>query len=241
MLRGEVVKRMKLAPRCAAGLLLLGGLFAWSETEREPRNISEQEVQRIQLECLKAYPRDLLREMTEGNTSLPAALKKAPDKVWGNLAPVTMKKGEFFPTVLQEILPMLSRQVTPGARFLDLGSGDGRVVFLANLLGADAYGIEYEKELVEASLKAQGGLSDLVEPRRVHFLKGDFFEFPWSEYDVIFYFNLSSSDQARVLRKLASEMKADAKLIVASSPAALEGFDVVDQGGGVSVFRKAVK
>ncbi len=136
---------------------------------------------------------------------------------------------------------MLTRQVTPGKKFLDLGSGDGRVVFLANLLGADAYGIEYEKELVEASLKAQGALSDLVEPGRVHFLKGDFFEFPWSEYDVIFYFNLSSSDQVRVLRKLASEMRPDARLIVASAPTVLKGFEVVDQKGGVSVFRKSVR
>jgi SAM-dependent methyltransferase len=235
------VKRLKLTSRCAAGLLLLGGLLAWGGTVREPRDVSEQELQRIQLECLRAYPRDLVKEMTEGGTRIPAALEKTPDKVWGTLAPVTMKKGEFFPAVLQEILPMLTRQVTPEQKFLDLGSGDGRVVFLANLLGADAYGIEYEKELVDASLRAQGALSDLVEPRRAHFLKGDFFEYPWSEYDVIFYFNLSSFDQGRVLRKLASEMKPEAKLIVASSPAALEGFDVVDQGGGVSVFRKAVK
>lgn len=228
------------APRVWA-LVLCGGLLASAGLGEEPRRVSEQALHRIQLECVRAYPIALVSEMTDGRTALPAELEKKPEKVWENLYPVTKAKGEFFPTVLQELVPIFTRHVTPGKRFLDLGSGDGRVVFLASLLGADAYGIEYEKQLVEASLKARSALSELVDPGRAHFVQGDFFESPWSEYDVIFYFNRSSFEPGRFYQKLTLETKPGAKVIVASPPDALEGFEIEDRGGGVSVFRKAGK
>lgn len=235
---GEIESGARSPARWVPALIVLAALPALGGGEKAQRNVSEEDLNRIQLECLKAYSSDLLSEMTDGEARLPAELERKPEKLWGNLAPVTMEKGEFFPTVLQDILPMLERYVTPGKRFLDLGSGDGRVVFLANLLGADAHGIEYEKRLVEASLRAQSAISDLVDPARIRFINGDFFESPWSDYDVIFYFNASTPETDRFHRKLVSELKPGARFIVASGPRALEGLELEVREGGVAVFRK---
>jgi hypothetical protein len=65
--------------------------------------------------------------------------------------------------------------------FLDLGSGDGKVVLIASLFGVKATGIEYDKELYNKSVKIKSKLNLKAE-----FIKGDFFKHDWSKYDIIF-------------------------------------------------------
>ena len=223
------------------GVLLFGGSLPVVATESGPKGVSEEVLHRVQLACLQAYPGDLIAEMTDGETRLPPDLESDPENLWENLYPLMMQKGEFFPTILQDLVPLFTRYVSAGQRFLDLGSGDGRVVFLANLLGADAYGIEYEERLIETSRRAQEALSDLIDPERIHLIRGDFFEFPWSDYDVIFYFNRSSSDEDRFHSKLISELKPGARLIVSAAPASIDGLQLVEQGRGINVFEKAAR
>jgi SAM-dependent methyltransferase len=149
-----------------------------------------------------------------------------------------VEKGLFYPTLLEEALPPLERYVKAGTRFLDLGSGDGRVVFLANVLGAHATGIEWESELVDVSLAAEAALADLVDPERIELLQGDFFEHSWAGYDVIFYFDTSSHEHARLRRKLREELGPQARLIVGHEIVPFEGFELEAEYESMKVFRQ---
>eukprot|EP00567_Pseudictyota_dubia_P001968 CAMPEP_0197468764 /NCGR_PEP_ID=MMETSP1175-20131217/66255_1 /TAXON_ID=1003142 /ORGANISM="Triceratium dubium, Strain CCMP147" /LENGTH=92 /DNA_ID=CAMNT_0043004883 /DNA_START=647 /DNA_END=921 /DNA_ORIENTATION=- len=84
--------------------------------------------------------------------------------------------------------------ITDGTNFLDLGSGDGRIVFLASALGANATGVEYDQKLVEqsrmalSSLSAASGSDPVIDASRTNIVHGDYFEMGFSDYDVLFYF-----------------------------------------------------
>ena len=58
--------------------------------------------------------------------------------------------GVFLSTPIRDVIPILRNHVE-GKRFLDLGSGLGKIVNLAQMFGANAFGVEIEKELAEKS------------------------------------------------------------------------------------------
>lgn len=64
--------------------------------------------------------------------------------------------------------------------FLDLGSGDGKVVLIASLF-TKATGIEFDKELVDKSLEIRNKLK-----LKADFIQDDFLKHDWSKYDIIF-------------------------------------------------------
>jgi cyclopropane fatty-acyl-phospholipid synthase-like methyltransferase len=68
-------------------------------------------------------------------------------------------------------------------KFLDLGSGDGRVVFLASIF-CEANGVEFEKELVDLSQKYKKKLNLNSE-----FICDDFYNIDFSKYDVLFSYS----------------------------------------------------
>jgi SAM-dependent methyltransferase len=194
---------------------------------------------RIQQECLAAYAPDLIARMAPERSSVPRIVSRYPVlQYWLFRRAVALEKGLFFPSGLDEMLPSLKAHVSTGVRFLDLGSGDGRVVFLANVLGAHATGIEYDATLVATSLRAQKALAELLDPVRLRILEGDFFDHAWSGYDVIFYYDLGSSEPARLREKLRSEMKPDAHLIVYREQIPFEGFEPVGVLGNLKVLRR---
>ena len=80
-------------------------------------------------------------------------------------------------------------KVTAKDVLYDLGSGDGRTVITAAKLGARAYGIEYNPDMVELSKQnaAKAGVSN-----RASFTKADLFETDFSQANVITMFLLSS-------------------------------------------------
>jgi precorrin-6B methylase 2 len=80
-------------------------------------------------------------------------------------------------------------KVTAKDTLYDLGSGDGRTVITAAKIGARAYGIEYNPDMVELSKQnaAKAGVSE-----RATFTKADLFETDFSKADVITMFLLSS-------------------------------------------------
>ena len=92
-----------------------------------------------------------------------------------------------------------------GKKILDLGSGDGKVVLIASLYGAEATGIEFDAELVTISKKIQ-------EDIKATFIEGDFFEHDFSSYD-IFFINPDQNFQ-KLEKKLIEEMKDDSVLYV---------------------------
>ncbi|MAE13574.1 hypothetical protein CMO92_03335 [Candidatus Woesearchaeota archaeon] len=92
-------------------------------------------------------------------------------------------------------------------RFVDLGSGDGRVVFLASLF-TEAVGIEMDDELVERSRLFKGELEEkgLIPRNRIVFEQGDYLKSDLSGFDCVGIF----PDRSFLLsfqRKLAREVK----------------------------------
>lgn len=93
--------------------------------------------------------------------------------------------------------------------FLDLGSGDGKVVLIAALF-AKAKGIEIDEELVKDSDKMKKKLGLNAE-----FVKGNYLDHDFSSYDVLFL--NPDSHFPELEKKLRREMKKDAKLVVFGS------------------------
>ncbi|MBI2548963.1 hypothetical protein HYW21_06445 [Candidatus Woesearchaeota archaeon] len=69
--------------------------------------------------------------------------------------------------------------------FIDLGSGDGRVVLIASLF-TNATGIEFDPWLVENAQKIQQSLSVIPSMRRARFIQDDFRNHHLSAYDLVF-------------------------------------------------------
>ena len=213
--------------RLGAGSIVVGGLLllcpALCAEAASPEPL-EPILDRIQRECLRAYPDDLLAEMASGANEIPAEVEADPEAQMRFLdKEVARDKGLFYPILLEDLLPAFDSYVSPGARFLDLGSGDGRVVFLARVLGARATGIEYDEKLAALSRRALAALADIVDRDGVEIVQGDFFDSSWSGYDVVFYFDQSSFAQDRVRAKLRRELDPGAVLLVGHEQAPFPG------------------
>ncbi|OIP31430.1 MAG: hypothetical protein COW04_09195 [Deltaproteobacteria bacterium CG12_big_fil_rev_8_21_14_0_65_43_10] len=126
-----------------------------------------------------------------------------------------VEKGIFVPTRIKDpnILTAFNKVLKPGIRFLDLGSGDGRVVFLASLFGAASTGIEFDEDIFNSGLKARDKLSNRFDLSKTELIRGDFFEADFSGYDVIYYFMSGSFEEKRLEEKLAKELKQEAILV----------------------------
>jgi len=90
--------------------------------------------------------------------------------------------------------------------FVDLGSGDGKVVMIASLF-TNAVGIEVDDELIKTARKIAKKLKIGAD-----FIQTDFLEANVSEYDIIFI----NPDQPMyaVEKKLRNEMTPEQRLIV---------------------------
>ena len=202
----------------------------------------------IQRTCLRAYPPELLRTMTAegeadaatgGTDEIPQSIDASPSDQQDFLTSTAeLEKGLFYPIRLEDMLEAFEEYVKPGVRFLDLGSGDGRAVFLANVMGADATGIEYDPGMVAVSRKAMEALGETVDTERIHFIEGDFFKQPWSGYDVIFYFDLSSFEHHELRQKIARELDPGARLLVGHQQATFPGLALENRFKSVHVYRQ---
>jgi len=205
-------------------------LASWATARPEaplPSRVDQATLDRIQRECLHAYPPELLAKMASGAREIPSEVEVKPEGQMQFLdKEIPLDKGLFYPSLLEELVPPLDRYVTPGSRFLDLGSGDGRVVFLAAVLGAEATGIEYDPKMVETSRKALRALEGVVDAERVRIVEDDFFEHSWSPYDVVFFFDLSSFAPDRVREKLRRDLGPDTRLVVGWEQAPFPGFEL---------------
>lgn len=219
------------------GPVLLLIILAGAVSAAEPRTPHEV-VDRIQRECLRAYPDDMRAKMASGATDIPTDVEESPAKQMKFLdKELEVEKGLFYPSLLEEVLPALESYVAKGTRFLDLGSGDGRVVFLANVLGARATGIEYDPEIAETSRRARDALADILDLERISIVEGDFFVHSWSGYDVIFYFDTSSLEHQRLRQKLRDELDPRARLIVGHEIVPFDGFELERELKNMKVYR----
>lgn len=81
----------------------------------------------------------------------------------------------YFMTDTSKIDAKFFGKYVRGKKFIDLGSGDGRIVSFALQCGANAFGIEQDPKFVKMS----------AIPRRIK--QGDFMSVDFTKYDVVFY------------------------------------------------------
>ena len=119
-------------------------------------------------------------------TASPGPAQNPPEPQQGQAG----KDVIWMPTPEALVERMLTMaQVTPRDVVYDLGSGDGRLVIAAAKRGAQAYGVEYNPDLVafsENRARAQG------MAQKAHFVHGDIFETDFSKATVVTLYLLST-------------------------------------------------
>jgi SAM-dependent methyltransferase len=198
-------------------------------------------IREIEIACFSAYPADLLERMSGKPGPVPEAVRTDPRQQMKYL--MTEKKAEkglFYPSLLEEYVEAFAAHVGPGTKFLDLGSGDGRVVLLAALLGAEATGIEWDRELHETALRAKDAVKQLVPVKHAALKRGDFFKESFRKYDVVFYFGSGAYEEKRLIGKLRDEMRPGTVLLLAHVPERPEDFDILaDYGRDITAYRRS--
>ena len=130
---------------------------------------------------------------------------------------------------IQGIIDYVST-IAPGKKMVDVGSGDGRVVIEFAKKGFDATGIEFNPFLVfwsRLNIKRLGLKNARII--RQNFWKADF-----SDYDVIFIFQLTSVNLLLV-DKFRQELKTGA--VIVSAGFKLFNAELIKQEGIFGVYR----
>lgn len=196
-----------------------------------------REIQNI---CFSTYPPEMLSRMSGREGPVPDDVLSDPRLQIEYLKTEDKAaKGLFYPSLLEELIPAFRAEIRPGQRFLDLGSGDGRVVFLAALLGAHATGIEYDGTLHRLAEQARDRLAHLVPTDRARLKQGDFFKEDFSRYDVLFYYwGHGSFLEKELLEKIAREMRGGEVAMVAFMTTTPVGLELIATHGDVRVYRR---
>jgi hypothetical protein len=192
-----------------------------------------QAARRIQNACFATYPPGLLLRLT-GSETVSAEVRDDPALQMKAFTHTDKReKGLFYPTSLDDTLDAFESEVRPGLKLLDLGSGDGRVIFLSAVMGADATGIEWEPALHRLALDARKRLGSFVPRNRAHLRQGDFLREDFSRYDLLFHFGSGTFDDTALFDKIRRELRPGARLLYAHGnlpPPGLEetaSYDVV--------------
>ena len=96
-------------------------------------------------------------------------------------------------------------ELRPGEYFLDLGSGDGRLLLAAAQRGAISRGIEIDGELVR---KSKAHLSQFELGIRIE--HGDFMRRSWSKFDVVYH----QTEKSAIIEKFHREKNPGARLVL---------------------------
>lgn len=118
----------------------------------------------------------------------------------------------FYPSSRKAIRDMISIADLKGdERVLDLGSGDGRLVFSAAKYCKTATGIEYNPFLVVVS-RLRSLFSRNSRGTRINFIYGSYYKHDFSSYNIVFCY-LLPKDVTKLEAKLAKELKPGSKII----------------------------
>lgn len=210
--------------RIITSLLLLIPFVDYPSSSAHPE-VTQEKLNIIKKKCAESYPQELLIQFVE-NQGLQTG------------------RGAFSASNLEFLVEPFAQVLRPDLQFIDLGSGDGRVVFLASLFGVTATGIEYDLALYALSVNAMKKLSNIIDAKKIHFIHGDFFKHNFSSYDVLYLFE-GTDDKPGLKNKLSKEMKPGSILILnGSEEIAPDGLTIIydsnikNPGTDISIYKK---
>lgn len=136
--------------------------------------------------------------------ALPAAAQPAKDQKTQKLAP-------YYPTPELVVERMLQLgQLKKGEKVFDLGSGDGRIVIIAaEKFGANAVGVEFDKDLYQQSSDRIKRLGLADKARIIH---GDLLAQDYSSADLITVYLLPVSNE-KVRPMLEKQLKKGSRIV----------------------------
>jgi protein-L-isoaspartate O-methyltransferase len=138
------------------------------------------------------------------------ALIFLPLLAFGQEAPSTEKLAPYYPTPESIVEKMLELgALKAGEKMFDLGSGDGRIVIMAaKKFGADATGVEFDKDLWTQSMAKIKELG----LKKARIIQGDIMKQDYSGANLITVYLLpSSNDKVRPL--LEKQLKKGTRIV----------------------------
>jgi hypothetical protein len=201
---------------CGAALTLVFlGAPAFGGTGAPPGPDLDGAARLIQNTCFALHPADRIARMSGRTGPAPETVAAEPlEQIRFLRTEDPLEKGLYYPALLPDLLPAFRVHLAPGRTFLDLGSGDGRVVFLAAVMGTRPTGIEYDRGLHRIARTARRRLRDALPVGEARLMRGDFFDVDYGAWDILFYYAAGSYAEKRLGDRLAEEMRCDARLLV---------------------------
>ena len=148
-------------------------------------------------------------ELNKMNDILFSQIKKEYDCFYrellnkGKLPMWSTEKGFWNSSISDEVYDAFKKiKLIQFKNFLDIGSGDGKVVLIASLFCKNAEGIEIDKSLHDKAVQ----IKNKLKINNATLRKKDFFQHDFSKYDVLFLAPDSSLDRG-LENKLLNEMK----------------------------------
>ncbi|MCM8827485.1 MAG: methyltransferase domain-containing protein, partial [Candidatus Omnitrophica bacterium] len=136
------------------------------------------------------------------------------------------QKGDFAPCSTGKISKIFNKiNIPDSAKVLDLGSGTAKLCILLSLyndkfLGKriEITGIEYYPDIYNIGVIKKNHFTMLgYDLKNIDLIQGDFFEFSWQKYDIIFYAARGSREEEKITQKLIKELKTGGKFVMFSS------------------------
>ncbi len=131
--------------------------------------------------------------------------------LWPYYSRLTTQKGApYVPTEPKTVDKMLRlANVKKGDILYDLGSGDGRIVMAAAIMGASSYGVEIDplKVLYSRFMIRLFGLK-----KNAKIIRGDFYKVDLSKADVVSLFLLHETNQ-NLKSKLKKELRPGTRVV----------------------------
>ncbi|MFB6344906.1 MAG: class I SAM-dependent methyltransferase [bacterium] len=188
-----------------------------NSTETKPERKSTSPVlDDIRKAVYGAYPDTYLQRMVPGSKNCSRSTMVDHLRHHDPSRSIPTAVGRFFPSNLTMVSSGLRTFLSPGETFLDLGSGDGRVSFLAATHGLEVTGIEYDTRLIEISRNARDQLvkQGVLDKDDVRFIRADFFRLSWKQYDNLYYYGVEGKTTDRVQAKMKEELPSSSRVIV---------------------------
>ncbi len=155
---------------------------------------------------------------------LPLAFLGAP------FVPSYRRKNNKASAHLRSVIDFCKTEI-PNGRFVDLGSGDGRMVIEFARAGFDSIGVEMNPFLVWWSrLK----LSRFNLDNKARIIRGNFWKLNFQNYDIVYIFQLSSINLL-ITKKLQAELKPGSIIISFGFP--FMDFDLIQKQGEFLVYK----